>query len=155
MSGGMREDAFIARIVDEARSWIGTPYVHQASLKGIGCDCLGLVRGVWRAVLGDEPEDPGPYQAGWAEPPGMERLLGAAQRHLVEIPLFDCGMGDVLLFRWRDHLAAKHLGIVTGDGRMVHAHDGARVTEITLGLWRSKLSHAFRFPVPDQFGASS
>ena len=28
--------------------WIGTPYRHQASLKGVGCDCLGLVRGVWR-----------------------------------------------------------------------------------------------------------
>jgi NlpC/P60 family putative phage cell wall peptidase len=43
-------------IVAEARSWIGTPYRHQASLKGVGCDCLGLVRGVWRAVLGAEPE---------------------------------------------------------------------------------------------------
>jgi hypothetical protein len=35
-------------IIAEARSWIGTPYAHQASVKGIGCDCLGLVRGVWR-----------------------------------------------------------------------------------------------------------
>jgi cell wall-associated NlpC family hydrolase len=33
-------------IVAEARTWIGTPYRHQASLKGVGCDCLGLVRGV-------------------------------------------------------------------------------------------------------------
>jgi NlpC/P60 family putative phage cell wall peptidase len=39
-------------ILEEARSWIGTPYQHQASLKGVGCDCIGLVRGVWRAVYG-------------------------------------------------------------------------------------------------------
>ncbi|MGA8997361.1 MAG: peptidase P60, partial [Pseudolabrys sp.] len=39
-------------IVAETRRWIGTPYRHQASLIGVGCDCLGLVRGVWRAVVG-------------------------------------------------------------------------------------------------------
>ena len=39
-------------IVAETRDWIGTPYRHQASLKGVGCDCLGLVRGVWRNVIG-------------------------------------------------------------------------------------------------------
>ena len=44
-----------ARIVATARSWLGTPYHHQASLRGVGCDCLGLVRGVWRELYGDEP----------------------------------------------------------------------------------------------------
>ena len=43
-------------IVAIARGWIGTPYVHQASVKGAGCDCLGLLRGVWREVHGEEPE---------------------------------------------------------------------------------------------------
>jgi hypothetical protein len=40
-------------IIAAARSWLGTPYAHQASLKGVGCDCLGLVRGVWREVQGE------------------------------------------------------------------------------------------------------
>jgi NlpC/P60 family putative phage cell wall peptidase len=40
------------RIIAEARAFIGTPYRHQASLQGVGCDCLGLVRGVWRAIHG-------------------------------------------------------------------------------------------------------
>ena len=47
--------------------WIGTPYRHQASLQGVGCDCLGLVRGVWRALVGDEPEQAPPYAPDWAE----------------------------------------------------------------------------------------
>jgi hypothetical protein len=51
----------------ETRDWIGTPYQHQTSLKGVGCDCLGLVRGVWRAVIGAEPERAPPYAPGWAE----------------------------------------------------------------------------------------
>ena len=41
------------RIIAEARAWIGTPYRHQARCKGVGCDCLGLVRGVWRALHGE------------------------------------------------------------------------------------------------------
>ena len=44
------------RIVAEARAWIGTPYRHQASLHGVGCDCLGLVRGVWRPSMAAKPE---------------------------------------------------------------------------------------------------
>jgi NlpC/P60 family putative phage cell wall peptidase len=44
------------QIVAAARGWLGTPYHHQASVKGVGCDCLGLIRGLWRELLGDEPE---------------------------------------------------------------------------------------------------
>lgn len=72
-------------IVAEARAWIGTPYRHQASLKGIGCDCLGLVRGVWRNCIGDEPEVPPPYASDWAEAKGDETLAAAALRHLVPV----------------------------------------------------------------------
>jgi len=56
-----------SQIVAKTRDWIGAPYQHQASLKGVGCDCLGLVRGVWRAVIGEEPERAPPYAPGWAE----------------------------------------------------------------------------------------
>ena len=42
-------------VVKAARAWLGTPYRHQASTLGAGCDCLGLLRGVWRALYGDEP----------------------------------------------------------------------------------------------------
>ena len=56
-----------ALIIAEARSWIGMPYRHQGSLKGIGCDCLGLVRGVWRALYGPEPEPTPGYAPDWAE----------------------------------------------------------------------------------------
>src|SRR5665213_1770116 len=72
-------------IVAEARAWIGTPYRHQASLKGVGCDCLGLVRGVWRAVIGDEPQAAPAYSRDWAEATGEESLAQAARAHLIEI----------------------------------------------------------------------
>ena len=39
-------------IVVAARRYVGTPYHHQAALAGAGCDCLGLIRGVWRDLYG-------------------------------------------------------------------------------------------------------
>jgi NlpC/P60 family putative phage cell wall peptidase len=87
----MSRDAIVA----EARSWIGTPYRHQASLKGVGTDCLGLLRGVWRGVIGAEPEAVPPY----GDQDRDELLLAAAQRNLRAIGSFEFCGGDVLLFR--------------------------------------------------------
>lgn len=134
-------------IIAEARQWIGTPYRHQASLKGVGCDCLGLVRGVWRTVMGSEPERAPPYAPDWAEAANGEPLAEAAARHLAPIARDQFSEGDVLLFRWRDGLAAKHLAIVTASDFMVHAHDGACVAEVSLApWWRRRIAYAFRFP---------
>ncbi|MDC7788690.1 NlpC/P60 family protein [Rhodoplanes sp. TEM] len=134
-------------IVTEARSWIGTPYRHQASLKGVGCDCLGLLRGVYRALYGTEPEAVPPYTPDWAEATGRETLLAAATRHLITIEPAAVQAGDVLLFRWRAGLPAKHAAIVVSSGTMVHAHDGARVAEVAIApWWRRRIAGAFAFP---------
>lgn len=136
-----------AALVAEARGWIGTPYRHQASLKGVGCDCLGLVRGVWRNCIGDEPEAPPPYAPDWAEAKGDETLAAAALRHLVPVARDRLGPGDVLLFRWREGFVAKHVAIASSGHAMVHAHDGATVCEIAIApWWRRRLAYAFRFP---------
>lgn len=133
-------------IVAEARSWIGTPYRHQASLKGVGCDCLGLLRGVWRGVMGVEPELPPPYSPDWAEA-GADTLVAAARRHLVPVDCLFVEPGDVLLFRWRESLPAKHCAIATSAKTIVHAHDGASVAEVAFrSWWQRHLAFAFRFP---------
>lgn len=135
------------RIVESARGWIGTTYRHQASLRAVGCDCLGLVRGVWREVLGPEPEAPGPYAADWAEASGLERLAEAGARHFKPLAASDFEAGDVILFRWREGLPAKHAAIATSRQTMIHAHDGARVCEVRMGsLWRQRVAFAFQFP---------
>jgi NlpC/P60 family putative phage cell wall peptidase len=134
-------------IVAAARGWIGTPYLHQASLRGAGCDCLGLVRGVWRELYGEEPEDSGPYTPDWAEATRQERLADAGFRHLVHIGVQDFSAGDVLLFRWRHNVPAKHCAIATSRHTMIHAHDGARVCEIAISpFWRRRAAFAFAFP---------
>ena len=151
------------RIVEIARSWIGTPYVHQASLKGVGCDCLGLIRGIWRELRGEEPEDVPPYSLDWAEATGAETLYMALSRHAHAVPLFtgevspqatrgpsldSLAPGDVALFRMLPRGPAKHCGIVArrdGTWTLIHARQNKRVSEEPLSpFWRSKLAFAFR-----------
>jgi NlpC/P60 family putative phage cell wall peptidase len=134
-------------IVAEARSWIGTPYRHQASVKGVGRDCLGLVRGVWRALYGKEPERLPPYSRDWAEASSRETLAEAGARHLVPVARDAMQAGDVVLFRWRSGLVAKHAAILTDVASMVHAHDGAAVAEVAFApWWRRRVAYVFRFP---------
>lgn len=134
-------------VVAAARGWLGTPYRHQASLRGVGADCLGLVRGVWREVMGPEPEPAPAYAPEWAEAGAGEALAEAARRHLVEIPCTEFRAGAVLLFRWRAHLPAKHAGIASGPATMIHAQERAAVTEVPLNdWWLRRLAYAFRFP---------
>lgn len=138
------------RAVAAARGWLGTPYHHQASLRGVGCDCLGLVRGVWRELYGSEPEQTAPYSPYWAQQGSGEMLALAAQRHLRPLDLAYARPGDVLLFRWRAHLPAAHCAVLAETDRILHAHDGAAVSEVAFtGWWRRHLSHAFAFPEID------
>lgn len=142
-----------AEIVAAARGWLGTPYRHQASVRGVGCDCLGLVRGVWRELYGEEPEAAPPYRPDWAETGAAETLLAAAGRHLVPAPPGAVRPGDVLLFRMSPGACVKHCAIVSerrpGDPepRIIHAYWGRAVVESWLGpWWRRRLAAAFAFP---------
>lgn len=136
-------------VVAEVRTWIGTPYHHQASLKGVGCDCLGLVRGVFSQVYGADPELPPAYSRDWAESVGRETLAEGARRHLEEIPIVNLGAGDVALFALNENAPAKHCGILVTVDRMVHAAESHPVAEVTLvPWWRGRIRFAFRFPEP-------
>jgi NlpC/P60 family putative phage cell wall peptidase len=78
---------------------------------------------------------------------GEETLLEAARRHLLEIPAGAAGAGDVLLFRMAMGVPAKHCGIATGEGTLVHAYWGRSVVETRLvPWWQRRVVAAFRFP---------
>jgi len=136
-----------AAVLAEARRWIGTPYQHQASLHGVGTDCLGLVRGIWRALYGSEPEAVPAYTPDWAEIAGEETLKHAALRHLIEIDQEKACFGDVLLFRPALKGPAKHCAILSAPDHIIHAYWGRSVSETSLGSWwKRRLVAAFSFP---------
>jgi NlpC/P60 family putative phage cell wall peptidase len=135
-------------VLSEAQRWLGTPYRHQASLRCVGCDCLGLIRGIWRALYGDEPEAMPAYTPDWGEVGGSEHILEAAAWHF--LPVETAEAGDMLVFRWRRGNVAKHLGILSSDagsGRFIHAWEKAGVVETVLApSWRRRIAAVFRFP---------
>jgi NlpC/P60 family putative phage cell wall peptidase len=134
-------------VVGLARTWIGTPYHHQASARGIGADCLGLIRGLWRDLYGCDAEEAPAYSRDWAEASGRETLLVAARRHLREIAIENAAPGDVLVFRLRPGAMAKHAGILASATTMIHAMEGCVTAEVALGRWwRRRMAAAFAFP---------
>lgn len=138
------------RAIAEARTWIGTPYLHQASTRGAGTDCLGLLRGVWRAIHGAEPEAVPAYTADWAEPDHREVLFESANRWLIPKPLHKSEVGDVLLFRMQERSIAKHLGLQSAIGshpKFIHSYTGHGVLESSLSQpWQRRIAARFAFP---------
>lgn len=136
-----------ADILAAAAGWLGTPYVHQASAKGAGCDCLGLIRGVWRELYRTEPETPPPYTPCWNERSKDEPLLSAARRNLVEKDARKIEVGDVIIFRVSTNGPAKHCGIASSPNAFIHAYAGRAVVETWMNRWwRERIAGAFEFP---------
>lgn len=135
-------------VVLAARRWIGTPYLHQGAARGIGCDCLGLLRGLWRELHGAEPEQVPAYTPDWSEPQGQEQLWQAALRHMPPAT-GALAPGDVLLFRMRAGGVAKHLGLVSTTGAapaFIHAYSGHGVVESPLSApWARRIAARFLF----------
>ncbi len=137
-------------VVAAARGWIGTPYVHQAARRGIGCDCIGLLRGVWAEVSGAPVVATPPYTSDWAEPQGDEVLWRALAQRFIPKPITDASEGDIVLFRMRQGAVAKHVGLQAEAGEsptFIHAYQGHGVRESALSLpWKRRLIARFSIP---------
>ena len=142
----MSHAADSARVIAAAQTWIGTPYHHQASLLGVGCDCLGLLRGVWRDVVGLEAPGLPPYSPDWGEVRAAEVLRDGCAGCMIAVE-GEAHSGDVVLFRMRSWAIAKHAGILVAPDRMVHGHSMHGVLEQAItAAWRARAAFVFRFP---------
>jgi NlpC/P60 family putative phage cell wall peptidase len=134
-----------SEIIEEARTWIGTKWQHQAAIKKVACDCVGLIRGVGQKWgLEVESEDlrysRRPYH-------DEEKLYEICKKYLTEIAIEDAQPGDVFLFGAKD-LPAYHIGIKSYDNFVIHTWmDIGQVIESRMDqLWKDELRFAFSFP---------
>lgn len=165
---GNRAHALRGAIVEEARRWAGTPYHHQARLKGVGVDCAGLIIGVG-AALGIMPFDEIRFRefANYARQPNPNQMRRALEAHLVEIPEHVAGEGDVMWLEWRVGLP-MHLAIcatvadepeqelsalwgqvvMSGRSTMIHAtSEVGRVVEHGFAdPWPDRVNSFWRYP---------
>jgi NlpC/P60 family putative phage cell wall peptidase len=132
------------RVVDIALSWLGTPFRHQGAERSVGCDCLGLVRGVWRTLYGSDLAVP-VYRRDWlADGPHDSLVRGIAASF--EPAGARPSAGGLIVLHVRRHLPPSHLAIVIGDGRMIHARERSGVAIASLTPWRGRIAGHFRFP---------
>src|SRR5882762_8720471 len=87
-------------IVAEAREWFGTPWIHQASLKGVGTDCIGYIGGValntnvqgaieWR----DDPDF-----KGYGMLPDPKKITRGCEKYLDPVMMDRIQLADILVF---------------------------------------------------------
>ncbi len=132
-------------IIGEATCWLGTPYHHRASLKGVGCDCLGLVRGIYRGLYGPEPQSVPAYPQ-HNDGSESERLIAALEAHLRRTAA-PGKPGDIIVFRLRRNFPARHCGVLMEPARFIHAVSGRSVAQVTLSdWWLKRIAGCFAFP---------
>lgn len=127
-----------------ARAWIGTPYMIGQALRGVGCDCVGLVRGVWSDVTGRPAPDAPPFRADWHNAPGRP-LVAAARAYLDPVALSEARPGDVVVLRVQGSREA-HCGILETDGQIIHAVETVGVVRVPFEAFRPGVTFCARFP---------
>ena len=126
-----------AMVVAEAMSWIGTPWHRNASLKGVGADCVGVVAGTALAL-----GLPVRYRNDYPQVPDGS-LLRELSAQCTAIGALEPGAVLLMTFTAVPH----HVGIYTGEG-IVHAYAQVRrcVFSPWEDYWRAKVRRIFRLP---------
>lgn len=111
-------------VAAEAKEWRGTPFRWQASQKGVGCDCKGLLWGVARELGFPEAESlyakVSDYSPTRPVPSALLKEGFASIFDRVSEPQ----IGDVLLLKVGGR--ASHIAIVSDEGRAIHAQIGPK-----------------------------
>lgn len=134
-----------ADVVTTARAWLLTRWCHQASARGVGSDCIGLVAGVARelGIEGAQLFYIDNAIRGYGREPNPAMLLSACDRYLD--PCADPKPGDILLLRF--NADPQHFALVSAPNYMIHAYAQARkVVENRIdNVWRSRIVRAYSY----------
>ena len=138
-------------IVAIARRWIGTDYYHQASLEGVGADCLGLFRGIWRELFGCEPAYIPSYSSDWNVSGDGDILRDAAARIMQPARSLKPEHGDLILFRMKPRGSCRHVGIFASDPNghdsFIHTYSLHGVVESAFTeAWARRLGGVYKIP---------
>ncbi|MDD3370758.1 MAG: peptidase P60 [Alphaproteobacteria bacterium] len=134
--------------VVEARTWLNTPFQHQGCLKGVACDCIGLVKGVGMA-LGLVDYDPASETArrfaSYSMQPNSQKMREGLATWLVPIPVSDTTLADILFMAWGRE--PQHVALITDMG-IIHSYSTVgRVVEHSLDVhWKRRIVAAYRYP---------
>ena len=133
------------RIIEEARTWLGTPFKHQGRTKGRGCDCVGLLVESAKDIPGFRFKD----DISYGHQPHTSTILNQTSKYLEKITLAEAQPGDiVLLYFERD---PTHFGILTDKG-IIHAYAMGKREVVEHGFskdWENRIVSVFKIPGVD------
>lgn len=121
------------KIIEEAYTWLGTPYVYAAQEKGVGADCSGMVMEVYRATLGQK----------------LPRNSAKQAEFCVKVDEKEANVGDLIFFATgKDPDRISHVGIVVDADYFIHASTskGVVVSKIHTPYYLSRLKMYGRVP---------
>lgn len=107
----------IEQVLTEAREWKNTPFQHQTRLKGVACDCAGLVVGVGleteaMTIDWDDPIIAELELSAYHRQPDPAKMLLALSTWMLPIRKQDAGAADVIYRKYGGN--PQHLAILTG-----------------------------------------
>ena len=108
----------IQTMIDEARKWIGTPFVHQGRTKGQACDCLGLVIAVAKAAGYSDVNFDVTGRYGQTVIP--KNMAAGMSKYMDKLPVEDAKPGDWYWIAY-DGRDPTHLAMLTERGTIIHA----------------------------------
>lgn len=140
------------KIAAAARSWLGTPHVNQARVKGIGVDCGMLLIGALEdaGLIDKGAIKIDPYSNEWHLHHSEEWFLSYVKKYCIPVTETDMAIGDFLMYQFGR--CVSHGGIYIGDNQIIHAviDQGVILSDLNDVMFldahgRSRLRGIYRF----------
>lgn len=140
------------RIARDAFSWLGTPHINGAKVKGVGVDCGMLLIGCLESAgaIGKDSIEIAPYSNEWHLHHSEEWFKWYVEQYCYEVSFEDIQAGDFLLYQFGR--CCSHGGVYVGDDTVIHAvvDQGVIMSGLDDVMFldakgRSRLRHVYRF----------
>ena len=141
--------ATVKQVIDEARTWVETPFLHQGRIKGRGADCVGLIIGVAHA-LGLTEFDYREY----GRIPVPEKMGQILEDNLIKVDSSEIQPGCVL---WLSFIKPRHLALLTDNNTIIHINEriaprkrgelrGRCVEHVLDDAWKRRIVQVYKIP---------
>lgn len=131
----------VAALIEEARTWVGVPFLHQGRTR-LGVDCAGFLVALMQSA-GELPPDFRDVRNYSRRPNGELQALVA--RHCVRVPIAASGL--LVLIQWPGQTQPSHTALLTGP-TLIHCYERRRavVEHSYRGMWIRDTHSLWRLP---------
>lgn len=148
----------LVELVEEAKSWVGTPFMAHSRVKGAGVDCVNLAAALYLKTRFLDSFDPPPYALDGGVHNTRSQIIDWLEEHPRFLAvwhkhgpgLYDPLAGDALVFK--NAQSEHHVAVMLAGNHFIHAVNHRKVTIGALSdpLYKHALSAVYRpiEPIP-------